>query len=306
MIRSASAKDISVSVVIPSYRPGEDIMRCLESVTGQQFSRPFEVIVVDSSPQDPTNRIRTRFPKVQVYHLKTRTLSGRARSYGASRAKGRVIFFTDTDCVVDPNWMNELWTGIEKGYDVVGGSIANGTRGNYIGTAEYLLEFNEMNPYARPGVVTALPSCNLAVQKKVFHEVGYFPDFMKGEDTIFCENVIASNRKIFFNPKAVITHSNRIRFVSFLKNQVALGEGAIEARRRTPRPGSFLVHWPVLIPFVPLYRTLIIAKRFIHSRPGYIWSYLFHFPLIFMGMIAHVWGFICGPYRAGLSTEKKA
>lgn len=305
MIKATTEKDIRISVVIPSYRPGEDIMRCLDSVTGQHFGHPYEIIVVDSSPDNPTGRIRARFPHVQVYHLKNRTLSGRARSYGASRARGEVIFFTDTDCVVGPDWMKELWKDIQRGYDVVGGSIANGTQGNYIGTAEYLLEFNEMNPHARPGMVKALPSCNLAVQKEVFKQVGYFPDFMKGEDTIFCENVVASDRRIYFNPRAVIVHSNRTRFVSFIKNQVALGEGANEARRRTPRPGSFLIRWPVLIPFVPFYRTLVIAKRFIGSRPGFLWSYAFHYPLIFLGMIAHVWGFICGPYRAGLSTEKK-
>ena len=279
------------------------IFKCLNSVLNQSLDLPKEVIVVDSSPEDVGPQIRTAFKDVQTVHLKNRTLSGRARSIGAKTARGDVVFFTDTDCIVDRDWLKELWEHHQAGYSVVGGSVVNGTPRSIVGTAEYLLEFNEMNPWAGAGEVKAHPSCNLSVHRKIFEDVGYFPDFMKGEDTIFCDRIVQHGEKIFFNPRAKIVHKNREGFVHYIKNQVALGEGSIETRRRTRRHGHFLVKYPVLVPFIPIYRTIIIGKRLFRSHVKLFAQYLLLYPLIFLGLLAYTWGFIRGPYRSGLSTE---
>jgi GT2 family glycosyltransferase len=224
---------------------------------------------------------------------------------GARMARGEVVFFTDTDCIANPDWMKRLWEAIQDGYPVAGGSVVNGTPDSYIGIAEYLLEFNEFNPGMKSREVRALPSCNLAVEKRIFQEVGFFPDFMKGEDTIFCDRVFMHGHRILFAPRAKITHFNRTRFVIYLKNQIALGEGAMETRKQTRRHGHFLIRWPPLVPLIPFYRTLIIAKRLLKSDRCLFAQYVWHYPLILLGMLFYTWGFIRGPYRSGLSTEKK-
>jgi len=303
-LTSSPKKESFISVVIPSYKSDQVIFQCLESITHQSLDLPYEIVVVDSSPTNITHRIKESFPEVKVIHLEKRTLSGRARSIGAAEARGDIVFFVDTDCICDKDWMRKLLEVHESGYTVAGGSVVNGTPESLIGTAEYLLEFNEINPWARPGEVRSLPSCNLSVNSSIFDKVGFFPDFLKGEDTIFCENVISYGDKIYFYPEAKILHKNRTGFVHFLKNQVALGEGSIETRRRTKRHGHFLVKYPVLVVFIPVYRTLVIGKRLLQSHIKLFCSYLLLYPLIFLGMLAYTWGFIRGPYRSGLSTEQ--
>jgi GT2 family glycosyltransferase len=294
-----------ISIVIPSYKPGVLLFRLLDSLRAQSFDLPKEILVVDSSPEPFSPEERKRYPEVRFVHLPRRTLPGRARSIGAEMANGRILFFTDTDCAADPYWLKRLWEVIRQGYPVAGGSVVNGTPRSYIGTTEYLLEFNETNPGMKSREVRALPSCNLAVEKRIFQEVGFFPDFMKGEDTIFCDRIFLSGGKILFVPEAKITHLNRTDFWKFLKNQIALGEGAIETRKQTRRHGYFLVHCPPLVAFIPLYRTLAIAKRFLESDRRLFVQYVWHYPLILLGMLSYTWGFIRGPYRSGLSTEKK-
>jgi len=295
----------SISVVVPSYQSCKDIEQCLQSVLHQSIDMDYEIIVVDSSPEDISWRIHQRFSQVRVVHLKQRTLPGRARTIGASLAKGEVILFTDTDCLVDPMWIENLLRFHQKGYLVVGGSVENGTPKNIVGTTEYLLEFNEMNPWVQGGEVKALPSCNLSVHRRVFQDLGYFPDFMKGEDTIFCDRFIRSGGKIYFSPKAKIVHINRKGFIRYLKNQVALGEGALETRRQTRRHGYFLVNYLILVPLIPIYRTLFIGLRLVQSNWKIFMSFLLYYPLIFLGLVAYTWGFIRGPYRDGLTTEKR-
>jgi GT2 family glycosyltransferase len=206
--------------------------------------------------------------------------------------------------VADPNWLRRLVDGHRLGYAIVGGGVANGTPKDFVGTTEYLIEFNEMNPYAKPGQVRALPSCNLSVRKHVFDRIGYFPDFMKGEDTIFCERAVASGERILFKPEAIISHLNRTDVRHYLKNQVALGEGANETRRRTGRHGAFLIRLPFLLPLIPAYRTWAVGRRLWSSNKGLFLKYLVHYPLVFLGLLWYTWGFIRGPHRAGLSTER--
>jgi GT2 family glycosyltransferase len=295
-----------ISIVIPSYKPGALLFRLLDSLRGQSLRVPKEIFVVDSSPVPLGRDVRERYPDVQFVHLRRRTLPGKARTVGAGLARGEIVFFIDTDCVADPNWLAGLRKAIlEEGYGMAGGSVLNGTPGSYVGTAEYLLEFNETNPGMTRREVRAVPSCSLAVERRIFKEVGGFPDFMKGEDTIFCERVVQSGRKLLFVPEAKITHLNRTGFGHFIKNQIALGEGALETRRRTSRHGRFLLRFPMLVPFIPAYRTAVIAKRFLKSDRRLFTQYLRHYPLILIGMLYYTWGFIRGPHRSGLSTEKK-
>jgi GT2 family glycosyltransferase len=292
-----------VSIVIPSYKPGESVLRCLDAIAVQTSRLPREVIVVDSSPEPVAPMIHARHPGVRVVQLPRRTLPGRARSIGGRMARGRVICFTDTDCLPDAAWLDRLWGALGDGYRVAGGSVANGTPASTVGTAEYLLEFNEINPGMPRREIGAVPSCNLAVSRPVFDAVGGFPDFMKGEDTIFCDRARAAGNPILFAPDARITHVNRTGFAHFLRNQTALGEGAAETRRRTRRHGHFLIRWPFLVVFIPAFRTAAIGLRFLRSDRRLFLGYLRLYPLIFMGLLWYTWGFIRGPHRSGLSTE---
>jgi GT2 family glycosyltransferase len=294
-----------ISIVIPSYKPGTSLFRLLESLRGQSLRVPKEILVVDSSPVPLGRELRDRYPEVRFVHLERRTLPGRARTVGAGLARGDIVFFIDTDCVADADWLARLHDAIRGGYAMAGGSVLNGTPGSCVGTAEYLLEFNETNPGMPRREVRAVPSCSLAVERRIFTEVGGFPDFMKGEDTIFCERVVQSGRKLLFVPEAKIAHLNRTGFRHYLKNQVALGEGSLETRRRIGRHGRFLLRFPMLVPFIPAYRTAVIAKRFLASDRKLFIRYLRHYPLILLGMLFFTWGFIRGPHRSGLSTEKK-
>jgi GT2 family glycosyltransferase len=294
-----------ISIVIPSYQPGAPLFRLLDSLRGQSLNVPREILVVDSSPVALGRDVRERYPEVRFVHLDRRTLPGRARTLGAEMARGEIVFFIDSDCVADPDWLARLRDAIREGYGMAGGSVLNGTPDSRVGTAEYLLEFNETNPGMPRREVRAVPSCSLAVDRRIFEEVGGFPDFMKGEDTIFCERVVRSGRKLLFVPEAKITHLNRTGFGHYLKNQVALGEGSLETRRRIPRHGRFLLRFPMLVPLIPAFRTAVIAKRFLESDRRLFVRYLRHYPLILLGMLFFTWGFIRGPHRSGLSTEKK-
>ena len=63
------------------------------------------------------------------------------------------------------------------------------------------------------------PSCNLFVRKKLLDKIGgYRTDFWPGEDTILCSDiVIKENKRIVYDPWAVVYHHRRPLFLPHLR-----------------------------------------------------------------------------------------
>ena len=138
-----------VSVIIASYNQKHYIFDALASVFDQQCDFSFEVIVVDSSGDDTPALVQSRFPKTRVIALKERTYPGTARNAGLEIAHGEYFAFTDTDCLVDRHWLQNLVAAHHKGYPVVGGIVKNGTPWSLFGTLDYLMECSDLlTPYA--------------------------------------------------------------------------------------------------------------------------------------------------------------
>lgn len=97
-----------ISVVIPAYNEEEGIGACLASLTRQKTKFPFEVIVVDNNSTDKTAKIARSFRDKLNIHVITEKKQGRgaARYAGFEAAQGEVIFSTDADTILPPNWID--------------------------------------------------------------------------------------------------------------------------------------------------------------------------------------------------------
>src|SRR5207253_7787109 len=94
-----------VSVVICAYNAESTMEACLQSLLQLRYPN-FEVIVVDDGSKDTTREIAERFP-FRVIHQENKGLSI-ARNVGIEASSGEYVVFTDSDCVVDPDWLTYL------------------------------------------------------------------------------------------------------------------------------------------------------------------------------------------------------
>ncbi len=117
-----------VSFIIPCYRSGGTVERTLNSILGQVTSLGFEILVVESSGDGTAESIRTRFPRVNVHALSSRTHAGTARNLGSTHALGRYLAFLDADVVVAPEWLEQLHSRLASSSQIrmVSAAIANG------------------------------------------------------------------------------------------------------------------------------------------------------------------------------------
>jgi dolichyl-phosphate beta-glucosyltransferase len=117
-------------VIFPAYneegRLPATLARAREYLDGAGY--PYEILVVDDGSADQTTAAAERFaagdPKVRVLRYEPNAGKGYAVAYGAARARGEWILFSDADLSTPIEELERFLPLLEQGYDVVIGSRA--------------------------------------------------------------------------------------------------------------------------------------------------------------------------------------
>lgn len=91
------------SVVVPTLRSDGYIPRLFEKLRHQTF-RDFEVILVDSG-RNSEDTIYQNCDLNLKYLYRENIGAAKARNVGIAYARGKVVAFTDDDCLPDPDWL---------------------------------------------------------------------------------------------------------------------------------------------------------------------------------------------------------
>ena len=95
------------SVIVPAYNAEKILSSCLKSLVNQSLPKTvYEIIVVDDGSTDTTADIVKDFNV--KYLFQTNQGPAAARNNGTAMAEGDIILFTDSDCVPDRSWLEEM------------------------------------------------------------------------------------------------------------------------------------------------------------------------------------------------------
>ena len=285
---------MKASVIVPSFEQKHVIFDALTSIMRQKTSFEYEVIVVESTGDDTADLIAQRFPSIRVIRLPYRAFPGTARNKAIKEAKGEFLAFTDTDCIVHPDWLEHLVKSHERGYAVVGGMVRNGTPGDILGTLDYLLEFSDLINPRESLDNTHFGTCNVSFRCDVFQRYGLFINQVKGSDSLYCREVKRQGEQLFHQPRAVIWHRNRTNLKKIMRNQFELGYGAAINRYRYNLKGKLFVKMPFLILFLPGVRILAIGGRLLKSNLTAFVQFLLMLPLVVSALLVYTAGFVKG------------
>ena len=89
------------------------MQRLLHSLNSQTLpAASYEVIVVDDGSSDGTGewlkKHKDQFNVSTTFYAQVRGGPGAARNAGMDKAKGDIFTFTDTDCIAEPEWLENL------------------------------------------------------------------------------------------------------------------------------------------------------------------------------------------------------
>lgn len=104
-----------VSIIVPTYNSARTLQECLSALTSQNYKN-IEIIITDSFSRDKTKEIAHRFTK-NIIDAESLAL---ARKKGVELAKGKYIFFLDSDQIIDTNTIElSVKACEEEGFDGV-------------------------------------------------------------------------------------------------------------------------------------------------------------------------------------------
>lgn len=115
---------IDVSVILVNYNTLALTTLCLNSIYGQTENIRMEVLVVDNNSNDGSQEvIRNSFPQVQLIENSENIGFGRANNVGLAHAKGKYIFFLNTDTVLLNNAVKILFDFVENHLSLAIGAV---------------------------------------------------------------------------------------------------------------------------------------------------------------------------------------
>lgn len=94
------------SVVIPCYNEEAYIGETLDSLIGQDFKEPYEIIVVDNNCTDRTAEIAKSYKNVKVVKQKNPGVVW-ARQAGTENASGEIVISSDADTTFESTWLSQ-------------------------------------------------------------------------------------------------------------------------------------------------------------------------------------------------------
>ena len=219
---------VEISVVIPAYNAIDYLDETLESIINQSF-RDLEIICVDDGSTDNTlERLEyyaSTDSRIQVYSQVNQG-SGGARNTGISKAKGKYVYLMDSDDILYPNALEELYIIMEeKDLDMI---IFKA-----VSYDEDTGKYSEDNYYTMPKLHESVGdsvfdfedigdlSFNISVtpwSKLYRHEVikksgAEFPLKLIYEDNVFFWEILFNSNRIYFHDEFLYTrriHSSSV------------------------------------------------------------------------------------------------
>lgn len=192
-----------VTVALAVHKSEEYMLACMKSLSAQTI-KDIEILMVEDPPFDRTKRIVDSFRDTRVVYVRNQRglgISG-SRNQCLRLATGKYVFFTDGDCIVSENW-------IEEGLKTFSELNCVGVEGKtYYVSEEYKPTFSDRVIENHTG--GQFMTCNMAYDKEIIKSIGGFDEkFSRLGDRDLALRVLKLG-KIRFNPKMVVRHQRII------------------------------------------------------------------------------------------------
>lgn len=221
-----------ISVIIPTYNRRHSLNECLESLVIQERAPNFEAVIVDDGSTDGTDKligeVSALFPKHITYVRQEHSGISKACNVGISRSQGKVIVFTEDDCVLPKNWIEKIsWYHANfPEVTAIQGRILNYYRNNLISQFEQTLYevYSEKFMYhlGRTAFTTFLLSGNCSFKSNLLskYRISFRETLRACEDVDFGYQIVNKKQKILYAEDIVVFHKHRTTLSSFIKKTV--------------------------------------------------------------------------------------
>lgn len=264
-----------VSIVIPVLNEERYLAACLTSLVALSYPKDrHEILLVDNGSTDRTIEIARGFSDVSIM-VKENAKVGAVRNYGVQKAKGSVVVFLDSDCVVSQDWLADGVRKLMANPDTIIG-------GHYLlrNDPSWLEKYWILTSSGRTTPRTSLLGGCIFIPKDIFENVGGFDESLNaGEDNDLTVRLRNEQYRVDIDPALSVVHlgyPSRIR--PFIARQLWHSSDYVNGLPHTLRDKTFLLTLAfmsgitgllVSIIFLPAtYLTLIVSGFLVLASPA--------------------------------------
>lgn len=199
-----------VSVVVPCHAAAGTMPGLLEALRGQTLAPElYEVIVVDTGADGTWKLLehlgeRWDGDRFKLVRGSVHDGPGAKRNVGAGASEGRLLAFTDADCVPDPGWLEAGLRAADQGAEIVQGSTLMPDGAPFSNFAHRITITKDVGLHE---------TCNIFYSAGVFRRVGgfnthYYRRYGRpfGEDADLGWRARRTGARYRFEPEAVVRH----------------------------------------------------------------------------------------------------
>jgi glycosyltransferase involved in cell wall biosynthesis len=207
---------MDISLIIGTRDRCQQLVRCLQSVRGITFERPWELIVVDNGSLDETAAVVRQFigsaGVSATYVFEPKLGKSNALNTAITIARGQILAFTDDDCYPAPDFLSRVWSAfVDPSVGYITGRIM------LHDPTDYPVTINETTlPLTFPArslvTVGAVQGANMAFRRRILTDIGGFdPVFGPGtqfvsEDLDVAGRASAAGWKGRYCPEVIVSH----------------------------------------------------------------------------------------------------
>ncbi len=218
-----------ISIIIINYKQKEFTQQCVNSIYNNFRSYPFEVIIINNSPEENLSGLLSQYGSLKVMDNENRGFS-QANNLGAELASGDYLFFLNADTIIKNDFLKLF---IEKFENINFGTAgmklynADGTfqlsfwkENNFFSESENKREetkFRNRNLrfisekeecFREIAKVDWVTGAAMIIRKSVFNQVKGFDEnyFLFYEDADICKRLTDAGYTNYFFPFSNIVH----------------------------------------------------------------------------------------------------
>lgn len=214
---------IHYSFIIPVYNRPQEIQELLESMVKMEFSKPFEILIVEDGSIETSEHIVQSFSgKLNIsYFFKSNSGPGDSRNFGMKKATGNYFIIFDSDCLIPPHYLKTVDAFLSNNFfHCFGGADAAHNDFSILQKAINYVMTSFLTTGGIRGKKKSIQkfeprSFNMGISKEVFEKTGGFGKIHPGEDPDLSQRIRDVGYETIFIPNAFVYHKRRISWKKF-------------------------------------------------------------------------------------------